>query len=236
MYYIFDKEQIKLGKLYCLGVYSCVNFDETDEEQTLAEHLGVDENKVIIYEGDSFPIHWYYNSETDKFMLKTKYIAYQLGEYVLAEGEYIDEQEVKYKERPNDGIEYKWNFGTKEWEQYTREYTKQEYFNKIDLYKNIVLENGFIFNGHVQKYRPKDVADIATAKDNCLLYKQKKGEELKLTWTFSDNDFAILSLEEFEELQLQGGLFKNKVLEVERAFKAKEPYDVSLEEFKKALK
>lgn len=118
-----------------------------------------------------------------------------------------------------------------------KEKLKKQYFNNINTIKEKVLENGFTWKEHQQKWRLKDIILIESVKSELqkqsIKYKTKIGEK----WSFNDSDNqTILYAEDLEELKSYGMLFTKKVYAVERILKTQEPHIITFEKYLEMVK
>lgn len=125
----------------------------------------------------------------------------------------------------------KWNKEKRVWEYEVPSINIEKYKEEIESYKTQILETGFIFNGHIQKCRDKDLALLS----NAISALEDSGKEW-LSWAFSDNDIVKMSLNQFKQMRIAGMNFITTVYGVEALLKQSEPdLKLNLEKFKKMI-
>lgn len=151
---------------------------------------------------------------------------------------YENENGVYYDEKGDMQIVYspsiyhRWNKEKREWECKTPAINIEKYKKEIETYKLQVLETGFIFNGHIQKCRDKDLALLS----NAISALEDSGETEGLSWAFSDDDIVKMSLNQFKQMRIAGMSFITNVYGVEAFLKQSEPdLNLNLEKFKKMI-
>ena len=114
----------------------------------------------------------------------------------------------------------------------TEEEKRTIYKEQIDKYKAEILERGFVFERHNQKCRDKDLALLS----NAIAALEDAGETKGLSWAFSDNDIAKMSLEQLKQMRISGMNFITAVYGVEAYLKQGEIIpDLTIEKFKEMV-
>lgn len=149
---------------------------------------------------------------------------------LLMDGEYIENEEIKVVEAPDNFLEKIWNPELHNWEEKaTLEEQRIVYKNKIDGYKAELLEKGFMFERHNQKCRDKDLALLS----NAIAALEDAGETEGLSWAFSDTDIAKLSLNQLKQMRIAGMNFITTVYGVEAYLKQGEiNLNLTVEDFR----
>lgn len=242
--YVLDKNKLKEGMLLCLEYYT-----KKVSEEKIKEQYEKQKKEVLVYYADSYIyFDWYYDERENIIKEKTKYWKLKNNEYTLQDGEYIivGKEEVFYKEKPISEFPMKWNSSINEWEvdsEKQKEILEKEnlkinknYFSEIDRLKEEVLTDGFDFNGHRQKCRDKDLVYINSSIMTLSSYKEMTGIDMKMIWTFSDEDHIEVSLNDLKMIQLTGTPFIEKVFAVEKIFKKMKPFKITKKDFVEMLK
>lgn len=142
---------------------------------------------------------------------------------LLADGEYIEQNQIIVVPVPEGLLEKFWNKETHTWKEgATDEELKEFYFNKINTYKAEILEVGFDFNGHQQKCREKDLAllgNAIAANEDAQIYSKNPVSH----WSFNDNDVVEMSLEDLKRLRIAGATFVQTIFLVEAQLKSASP-------------
>ena len=151
--------------------------------------------------------------------------------YENIHGYYYDENgDCYYVYKPSIN-HTKWNKEKREWEWEIPAINIEKYKKEIESYKSQILETGFIFNGHIQKCRDKDLALLS----NAISALEDSGEEGR-SWAFSDDDIVKISLDQFKQMRIVGMSFITTVYGIEALLKRSEPdLNLNLEKFKKMI-
>ena len=141
----------------------------------------------------------------------------------LAEGQYVEADEVVTVHLSKKIVKPKWNKELHIWqEEATQEEIKEHYFDMINKFKTEILQVGFDFNSHQQKCREKDLAllgNAIAANEDAQPF-----ATIPVThWSFDDNDVVEMSLEELKKLRIDGATFVQAIFTVEAQLKASSP-------------
>ncbi|MEQ3306820.1 hypothetical protein AAA294_04930 [Fusobacterium varium] len=160
-------------------------------------------------------------------------IQLNLGGEKLKSGEYIENGKIVCIPEPDNMIKKKWNEEKRIWEEGASEEEKKIFYKKqIDKYKAEILDRGFIYEGHNQRCRDKDLALLS----NAISALEDAGKEEGLFWAFSDNDILKMTLNQLKEMRVKGMEFINTVYEVEAFLKRDEVnLNLTIEAFKKMI-
>lgn len=152
---------------------------------------------------------------------------------LLTDGEYVVNGEIIAVETPENLIKKVWNKELHIWEEgATLEEQETVYKNKIDLYKAEILEKGFVFEGHNQKCRDKDLALLG----NAISALEDAGDTGGIAWAFSDTDIAKLSLSQLKQMRIAGMSFITAIYEVEALLKqGKINLNLTVEDFREMV-
>ena len=142
---------------------------------------------------------------------------------LLADGEYIDQNQIIVVPAPEGLLKKKWDKETHTWnEGATDEELKDYYFDNINRFKAEILEVGFDFNGHQQKCREKDLALLGNA-----IAANEDAQPFATVpvthWSFNDGDIVEMSLDELKKLRVDGATFVQTVFLVEAQLKSASP-------------
>lgn len=108
-------------------------------------------------------------------------IQLNLGGEKLKSGEYIENGKIVCIPEPDNMIKKKWNEEKRIWEEGASEEEKKIFYKKqIDKYKAEILDRGFIYKGHNQRCRDKDLALLS----NAISALEDVGKEEGLFWLF----------------------------------------------------
>ncbi len=185
--------------------------------------------KTIVKRLDSF-IDSLYNREDGDFVLLP--FGDGVGEEkilldkrldLLADGEYIDQNQIIVVPAPEGLLKKDWDKETHTWKEgATDEELKDYYFDNINRFKAEILEVGFDFNGHQQKCREKDLAllgNAIAANEDAQVYSKTPVSH----WSFNDHDVVEMSLEDLKHLRIAGATFVQTIFLVEAQLKSANP-------------
>lgn len=140
--YIFDKEKAKLNEWQLLDVV------DNNKEIT--------QPNICYYVGNEYPsFSMFYDEEKDCIREKTQYEKYILKEYTLQDGEYIENNEIKYKEKPKQDEwfwywkDFEWQFDFIEW--------KKSLEQKLFEIRNNAMHKDIKYNNFVFRMLPVDI-------------------------------------------------------------------------------
>ncbi|MGL5624701.1 MAG: hypothetical protein ACRDDG_20170, partial [Cetobacterium sp.] len=161
-----------------------------------------------------------YNEEKDEWeLIKT---------HENQEGYYYDENSnLRFIPKPINILKHKWVVN--KWvEEANYEELYEDYYKKIDNFKQEILDTGYDWKGHNQKCREKDVTFLGNVIAGM--------EDIKplgtIMWAFSDMDIATLNLTELKELRAYGMVFINLVYSGEQALKQELPrVDITITDY-----
>lgn len=143
--YIFDKEKAKLNEWQLLDV-----IDENKE---------ITQSNVCYWVGDEYPsFSMFYDEEKDCIREKTQYEKYLLKEYTLQDGEYIEDKEIKYKEKPKQD-EWFWHWKDFEWQFDFIEW-KKSLEQKLFEIRNNAMHKDIEYNNFVFRMLPVDIENF----------------------------------------------------------------------------
>lgn len=143
--YIFDKEKAKLNEWKLLDIV------DNDKEIT--------QSNVCYWVGDEYPsFSMLYDEEKDCIREKTKYEKYILKEYTLQDGEYIENNEIKYKEKPKQD-EWFWHWKDSEWQFDFIEW-KKSLEQKLFEIRNSAMHKDIKYNDFVFRMLPVDIENF----------------------------------------------------------------------------
>ena len=142
---------------------------------------------------------------------------------LLADGEYIDQNQIIVVPAPEGLLKKDWDKETHTWKEgATDEELKDYYFDNINRFKAEILEIGFDFNGHQQKCREKDLAllgNAIAANEDAQVYSKTPVSH----WSFNDHDVVEMSLEDLKHLRIAGATFVQTIFLVEAQLKSASP-------------
>lgn len=142
---------------------------------------------------------------------------------LLADGEYIDQNQIIVVPAPEGLLKKDWDKETHTWKEgATDEELKDYYFDNINRFKAEILEVGFDFNGHQQKCREKDLAllgNAIAANEDAQVYSKTPVSH----WSFNDHDVIEMSLEDLKHLRIAGATFVQTIFLVEAQLKSANP-------------
>jgi hypothetical protein len=164
--------------------------------------------------------------ENDKVRNKTREEQILSGKtYLLKEGEYVDIDNNKVAYLPRPSSYYDWDIETHTWI-LNQEKVDNEYKDLITKYKTQAMELGFDFQGHNQRCRDKDIANLGLT-----LIQANRSVTTKVNyskrWQFTDNDIVELSASDIMNLGEYMDIFTEAVFNTEAMFKFQE-IDLSL--------
>lgn len=143
--YIFDKQKAKLNQWQLLDVV-----DENKE---------IKDTNICYWIGNGYPsFSMFYDESIDRIREKTKYEQYIWKEYELQDGEYIEDKEIKYKEKPKQDEwfwywkDFKWQFDFIEW----KKSLSQQLFN----FRNQAFNKDLTYNNFTFRMLPIDVENF----------------------------------------------------------------------------
>lgn len=143
--YIFDKQKTKLNQWQLIDVK-----DENDE---------INKDIYCYWLGNEYPLFsMFYDEQKDIIREKTKYEKYLWKEYNLQDGEYIEDEEIKYKEKPKQDEwfwywkDFKWEFDFIEW--------KKSLSEKLFDFRNQAFNKDLTYNNFIFRMLPIDVENF----------------------------------------------------------------------------
>ena len=143
--YIFDKQKAKLNQ------WQLIDVKNKDSE--------IDNNLYCYWLGNEYPsFSMFYDEQKNIIREKTKYEQYIWKEYELQDGEYIEDKEIKYKEKPKQDEwfwhwkDFKWQFDFIEW----KKSLSQQLFN----FRNQAFNKDLIYNNFTFRMLPIDVENF----------------------------------------------------------------------------
>lgn len=143
--YIFDKQKAKLNQ------WQLIDVKNKDSE--------IDNNLYCYWLGNEYPsFSMFYDEQKNIIREKTKYEQYIWKEYELQDGEYIEDKEIKYKEKPKQDEwfwywkDFKWQFDFIEW----KKSLSQQLFN----FRNQAFNKDLTYNNFTFRMLPIDVENF----------------------------------------------------------------------------
>lgn len=175
------------------------------------------ENKIVAIQRPSPQYCWNF-----------KELKWIVDENTLRDGEDIKNNEI-IKIPCNDiFLQPIWNKIERIWQEgATAKDFKNRYYTLINVYKEEIRENGFIYTDktgkeHQQKCRDRDLSllgNAISAQEDLMLF---KNEESTTFWSFNDGDILEMSLQDLKILRLKGAIFIQSVFDTEAYFKDKD--------------
>ena len=133
--YIYDKMKAKLNQWQLLDV--------------IDDNRQINEENTCYWVGNEYPtFSMFYDEQKNIVREKTKYEKYIWKEYKLKDGEYIEDKEIKYKERPEQDKwfwywkDFKWQFDFIEWK---KSLSKQLFNFRNQAFNKDLTYNDFTF-------------------------------------------------------------------------------------------
>nr|DAX66601.1 MAG TPA: hypothetical protein [Bacteriophage sp.] len=194
--YIFDKQKAKLNQWQLIDVKN--------------EDSKMDNNLYCYWLGNEYPsFSMIYDEEKDCIREKTKYEKYIWKEYELQDGEYIEDKEIKYKEKPKQDERF-WYWKDSEWQFDFIEWKKsleQELFSIRDtaFYKDINYNN-FIF-----RMLPIDIENFKERALQVALGSVKLEDETQ--WRLKNDTVQVFKIKEILEILTLWGKRKIQIFE-----------------------
>ena len=143
--YIFDKQKAKLNQ------WQLIDVKNKDSE--------IDNNLYCYWLGNEYPsFSMFYDEQKNIIREKTKYEQYIWKEYELQDGEYIEDKEIKYEEKPKQDEwfwhwkDFKWQFDFIEW----KKSLSQQLFN----FRNQAFNKDLTYNNFTFRMLPIDVENF----------------------------------------------------------------------------
>ena len=162
--------------------------------------------------------------ENDKVRNKTREEQILSGKtYLLKEGEYVENDKVVYVSKPSSY--YNWDVETHTWV-VNQDKIDNEYKDLIEKYKIQAKDLGFNFQGHNQKCRDKDIANLGLTLIQANRAVTTKSNYTK-RWQFTDDDIVELSSNDIMNLGDSMDIFTEAIFNTEAMFKFQE-IDLSL--------
>ena len=211
--YIFDKQKSKLNQWQLIDVKN--------------ENSEIDNDLYCYWLGNEYPsFSMFYDEQKDIIREKTKYEKYIWKEYELQDGEYIENKEIKYKEKPKQDERFwywkdnRWNFDFIEW----KKSLEQELFSIRDtaFYKDIKYNN-FIF-----RMLPIDIENFKERALQVALGSVKLEDETQ--WRLKNDTVHVFKIKEIVEILTLWG--KRKIQLFETFNKLYEEFLMEIEEDK----
>lgn len=181
--YIFDKQKSKLNQ------WQLIDVKNEDNE--------IDNNLYCYWLGNEYPsFSMFYDEQKNIIREKTKYEKYIWKEYELQDGEYIENKEIKYKEKPKQDERFwywkdnRWHFDFIEW----KKSLEQELFSIRDtaFYKDIKYNN-FIF-----RMLPIDIENFRERALQVALGSVKLEDETQ--WRLKNDTVHVFKIKEILEI------------------------------------
>lgn len=168
-----------------------------------------------IFDGDDLREKSLYERYVDgEYILGLRDVILNETIYTLSDGQYVEDGEIKTKDRP-EGVQIEWDWETKEWvEKGTIDMVKFE----VDSLKTKILEDGYEWNGYRQKCRDKDISLINSTLE-ALNYAVQINPDEKVTWYFNDSTSLVIGTSELTDLRQKGFKFIQCVYDVENRYK-----------------
>lgn len=194
--YIFDKEKAKLNQWQLIDVKN--------------ENSKIDDSLYCYWLGNEYPsFSMFYDEQKNIIREKTKYEQYIWKEYELQDGEYIEDKEIKYKEKPKQDEwfwywkDFKWQFGFIEW--------KKSLSQKLFNFRNQAFNKDLIYNNFTFRMLPIDVENF---KEKAL---QTSLGVVQLTdiveWRLKNDEVQQFTLKEILEVLAIWGKRKVNIFE-----------------------
>lgn len=143
--YIFDKQKAKLNQWQLIDIKN--------------ENSEIDNDLYCYWLGNEYPsFSMFYDKQKNIIREKTKYEQYIWKEYKLQDGEYIEDKEIKYKEKPKQDEwfwywkDFKWQFDFIEW----KKSLSQQLFN----FRNQAFNKDLTYNNFTFRMLPIDVENF----------------------------------------------------------------------------
>lgn len=143
--YIYDKMKAKLNQWQLLDV--------------IDDNRQINEENTCYWVGNKYPtFSMFYDEQKNIVREKTKYEKYIWKEYKLKDGEYIEDKEIKYKERPEQDKwfwywkDFKWQFDFIEW--------KKSLSKQLFNFRNQAFNKDLIYNNFIFRMLPIDVENF----------------------------------------------------------------------------
>ena len=143
--YIFDKQKAKLNQ------WQLIDVKNEDSE--------IDDNLYCYWLGNEYPsFSMFYDEQKNIIREKTKYEKFIWKEYELQDGEYIEDNKIKYKEKPKQDEwfwywkDFKWQFDFIEW----KKSLSQQLFN----FRNQAFNKDLTYNNFTFRMLPIDVENF----------------------------------------------------------------------------
>lgn len=194
--YIFDKQKAKLNQWQLIDIKN--------------ENSEIDNNLYCYWLGNEYPsFNMFYDESKNIIREKTKYEKYIWKEYELQDGEYIEDKEIKYKEKPKQDERFwywkdnRWQFDFIEW----KKSLEQELFSIRDtaFYKDIKYNN-FIF-----RMLPIDIENFKERALQVALGSVKLEDETQ--WRLKNDTVHVFKIKEILEILALWGKRKIQIFE-----------------------
>lgn len=194
--YIFDKEKAKLNQ------WQLIDVKNEDSE--------IDDNLYCYWLGNEYPsFSMFYDEQKNIIREKTKYEQYIWKEYELQDGEYIEDKEIKYKERLKQDEwfwywkDFEWQFDFIEW--------KKSLEKELFMIRNNAMHKDIKYNNFVFRMLPVDIENFKERALQVALGSVKLEDETQ--WRLKNDTVHVFSIKEILEiLTLWGGKEKYKYL------------------------
>ena len=154
-----------------------------------------------------------------------------IGENIPNDIEYDQENDVLYSASDRPSPFHVFVKGT--WIVKDKEGFKEFCYEHINELKADVLEEGFIYKGHPQRCRDKDIIFIAITALFVYLIETFLHKRIKPRWYFTDNHCGEYELTELIDLMFNGYVFVQGVYDTEHYYKTLEnPSLITIDEFR----
>lgn len=194
--YIFDKQKAKLNQWQLIDVKN--------------EDSKINDNLYCYWLGNEYPsFSMIYDEQKNIIREKTKYEQYILKEYELQDGEYIEDKEIKYKEKPKENNnfwfwkDFKWNFDLENF--------KKELENEIFYTRNNIYDSDLKYKEHIFRALSVDIDNMKEKALQITLGVSKKEDEIE--WRIKDDSVIKITFEDILNILNLWFERKNKIFE-----------------------
>lgn len=194
--YIFDKEKAKLNQ------WQLIDVKNEDSE--------IDDNLYCYWLGNEYPsFSMFYDEQKNIIREKTKYEQYIWKEYELQDGEYIEDKEIKYKERLKQDEwfwywkDFEWQFDFIEW--------KKSLEKELFMIRNNAMHKDIKYNNFVFRMLPVDIENFKERALQVALGSVKLEDETQ--WRLKNDTVHVFSIKEILEILTLWGKRKIQIFE-----------------------
>lgn len=177
--YIFDKQKAKLNQWQLIDVKN--------------EDSKINDNLYCYWLGNEYPsFSMIYDEQKNIIREKTKYEQYIWKEYELQDGEYIEDKEIKYKEKPKENNnfwfwkDFKWNFDLENF--------KKELENEIFYTRNNIYDSDLKYKEHIFRALSIDIENMKEKALQITLGVSKKEDEIE--WRLKNDSVIKITFED----------------------------------------